>query len=117
MEGSVPAGVGEEVGELVEGEGGFVGEGGLVVLIVGGFEGPVDEEWAADEIGAVDESPVAAVEAVGAVVAHDEEAVGRDDEVFALNVGGKIEGPLGGDAGDVGGGHGGEVVAVRVVVG
>src|SRR5205823_12847562 len=56
-------------------------------------------------------------EAVGAVVAHDEEAVGRDDEVKAADVGRQIEGPLGRDTRDVGGWDGGEVVAVGVVVG
>lgn len=116
VEGSVPAGVGEEVGELVEGEAGSVGEAGLIDLI-GSFEGPVDKEGAADEVGAGDKAPIAAVETVGPVIAHDEETVGRDDEVFALDVRGEIEGPLGSDAGDVGGGDGGEVVAIGVVVG
>jgi hypothetical protein len=87
-EGPVPAGSSEEVGELVQGDADLLSEACAVNLVFGGFEGPVDDEWAADDIGAGDEAPVAAVEAVGAVVAHDEEAVGRDDEVKAVDVGG-----------------------------
>ena len=87
-EGPVPAGFGEEVGELVEGEADLLGEACAVALAFGGFKGPVDDEWAADDIGARDKAPVAAVEAVGAVVAHDEEAVVRDHEVQAVDVGG-----------------------------
>ena len=117
LEGSLPAGVGEEVGELMKGEAGPVGEAVLIDLAVGSFEGPVDEQGAADEVGAGDEAPVAAVEAVGAVVAHDEEAARRDDEVFTLDVSGEVEGPLSGDPGDVRGWDRGEVVAVGVVVG
>src|SRR5205823_10394451 len=117
VEGSVPAGFAEEMCELIEGEADLVGKALRFDLAFGGFEGPVDEERAANEIGARNESPVAAVEAVGAVVAHDEEAVGRDDEVKAADVGRQIEGPLGRDTRDVGGWHGGEVVAVGVVVG
>ena len=86
FESSAPAGFVEEMEELVKGEAGAVGEAGLVDLILWGFEGPVDEEWPADEVGAGDQAPVATVEAIGTVVSHDEEVVWRNDEVFALEV-------------------------------
>ena len=58
---------------------------------------PVDEKWTADEVGSGDQAPVAAVVAVGTVVAHDEVHAGWNDEIFTLDVGEKVKRPLGGD--------------------
>ena len=117
MESSAPAGVVEEMGDLVKGEAGSLRRVRREHLILRSDEGPVDEERAADEIGAGDEAPVAAVEAVGAVVAHDEVHIGWDDEVFALDVGGEVEGPTAVTWRSEGGWNGGEFVVVGVVVG
>ena len=46
---------------------------GLVDLVGGGLEGPVDEHGAADDVFARDKAPEAAVEDFGAVVAHGED--------------------------------------------
>src|SRR5208283_4559516 len=96
VEGAAPARLGEEVGEDVAYEGEAVGERGLVHLVGGGLEGPVDEHGTADDVRARDEAPVAAVERLGAVVAHGEDGSGRDDEVAIDDVVGQVEGPEGG---------------------
>ena len=67
-----------------------------------GLEGPVDEHGAADDVFAGDESPEAAVEGLGAVVAHGEDEAGGDDQVAADDVVGEIDHPAGGDVGVVG---------------
>jgi hypothetical protein len=69
---------------------------GLIDLVGWGLEGPVDEHGAAEDVFAWDEAPVAAVEALGAVVAHGEDFARRNDEVVALDVVGEIERPEGG---------------------
>ena len=86
MKRPVPSGVADEMEELVEGKAGAIGETGLLDLIFGGLEGPVDEERPPDDIAARNKAPVTAVEAIGAIVSHDEVVAGRDEEVFALDV-------------------------------
>ena len=86
MKSPAPAGVVDEVEELMEGKAGAVGEACLVLLIFWGLEGPVDEERPPDDIAARNKAPVTAVEAIGAIVSHDEVVAGRDEEVFALDV-------------------------------
>ena len=54
VECSIPACVGEEMGELMEAESGFLGEARLIHLSVRSFEGPVDEERAPDKVAAMD---------------------------------------------------------------
>jgi len=58
----------------------------LVDLVCWCLEGPVDEEWAAYDIFAGNEAPIATVKALGAVVAHCKDLAGRNDQVVALNV-------------------------------
>ena len=117
VEGAGPAGLVKEVEGGVEGGGDALGGGGFVDVVFGGHEGPVDEEGAADEVALRDQAPVAAVEAVGAVVTHDEVVARRDNEVIALYMGRKVDGPGGGGAGEVVWRAGGEVIVVRAVVG
>ena len=97
VEGAAPAGLVEDVDEDVAHEGDAVGDGGLVDLVGGGLEGPVDEHGPADDVFAGDESPEAAVEGLGAVVAHGEDFAGWDDEVAVDDVVGQVERPVGGD--------------------
>jgi hypothetical protein len=116
VEGSAPASLVEDVDEDVAHEGDAVADAGLVLLIRGGLEGPVDEHGAAFDVRERDEAPEAAVGRLGAVVAHGEDGAGGDDEVAVDDVVGQVDGPLsciagaGGllDAGEIGG----EVVSV-----
>ena len=63
VQGALPAGLVEEVDQDVAHEADAVADAGLVDLVGGGLEGPVDEQGAADDVLAGDEAPVAAVEA------------------------------------------------------
>ena len=112
MEGAAPAGFAEEVKDDVADETDALADGLFVDLVGGGFKGPVDEHGAADDVFARDEAPEAAVEALGAVVAHGEDLAGRDDEVAVLNVVGEFVGPACGDLIVGAGRNGGKVVAV-----
>src|ERR1700679_1664916 len=62
VEGAAPAGLVEDVEQDMAHEGDAVGDGGLVDLVGGGLEGPVDEHGAADDGFARNEAPEAAVE-------------------------------------------------------
>jgi hypothetical protein len=115
VEGAAPAGAIEDVEDDVADEGDAVAHGGLVGLLGGGVEGPVDEHRAAHDVFLRDEAPVAAVEAFGAVVAHGEDVAGRNDEVVALDVRGEVLTPELGELGVGAGRDGGEVVAVGIV--
>lgn len=117
LKGAVPSGFIEEMKHLVEGEGASFGDGGFVLLFLRSFERPVDEEGASDEIGARHQSPVTAVVAIGTVVAHHEVVAGRNDEIFTLDVAGKIDGPGGEDTAPLIGWDGREVIVVGIVVG
>ncbi len=99
MERAFPACLVEDVDDDVDHEAEALADALLVDLVGGGFEGPVDEEGAADDVFARDEAPVAAIEAFGAVVAHGEDFAGGDDEVAVLDVAGELVGPAGGDVG------------------
>src|SRR5581483_162050 len=51
---------------------------GLAILVVGSFKRPVDEHRPPNDIFLGDESPIAAVQAHTAVIAHGEVMIGRD---------------------------------------
>ena len=93
VEGAGPAGVGDEVNHDVDHEANAVTEAGLIHLVRWGLEGPVDEQGAAEDVLTRDKAPETAVGALGAVVPHGEDHAGRDDEVVALDVVGKVKGP------------------------
>src|SRR5271170_4083407 len=114
MKRALPACLVEDVDDDVEHEADAFADALFVDLVGGGLEGPVDEERAAYDVLARNEAPVAAVEALGAVVAHGEDFSGRDYEIAVLNVAGEFVGPAGGDSGVLVGGDGGKVVAVGV---
>src|SRR5664279_471028 len=86
VESAAPARLVKKVQDHVADEADSVSGALLVDLVAGGDEGPVDEERSADDVFAGDETPVAAVEADGAVVAHGKVLAGGDDEVFTLDV-------------------------------
>src|SRR5579859_436320 len=112
MEGPLPAGLVEDVDDDMPHEADALADALFVDLVGGGLEGPVDEHGAAYDVFAGDEAPVAAVERLGAVVAHGEDLAGGHDEVAVDDVAGKLVGPGGGDAVVGAGGDGGEVVAI-----
>jgi hypothetical protein len=114
FQGSVPAGLIEEVQDHVGGPGYSVAHSGLLVLCLGREEGPVDEERAAYDVFAWYEAPVAAIQADKAVVAHSEVVARWDDEVSVLDVGGEIDLPGCGYVAALGWRDGGEIVAIRV---
>ena len=99
MEGSAPAGFIEEVDDDVYDEAYAVADRGLVDLVFGGDERPVDEERTAYDVFSWHETPVAAVEANRTVVAHGEVVAGRNNEVFSFNMCWQIDGPLRGYVG------------------
>src|SRR5882757_5120149 len=88
---------------------GFLGEGGRIVCVVL-LEGEVDEHGFAYNRFPWDETPVAAVFAVVAVVAHDEVVADGDDEFAVVDEGAHADPPAGVDLG-VGALEAGEVVA------
>src|ERR1019366_4444522 len=86
-------------------------------LVGWGDKRPVDEHRAPDHVFTGNESPVAAVFAHVAIVAHRKITVRRYDDVVALYIRGKRELPvLAGHPVHLRGRYGGEVVAVRVVI-
>src|SRR5579864_6690235 len=93
VEGSVPASLVEDMEEDVAHKGQAVADGLLVDLVGGSFKGPVDEHGAADDVFARDESPEAAVERLGAIVAHGKHRAVGDDEFAILDVVGQVVGP------------------------
>jgi hypothetical protein len=93
VEGAGPKGVGDEVDHDMEHEANTFAEAGLIDLVRRGLEGPIDKQGASEDVLARDEAPEATVGALGAVVAHGEDHAGGDDEVVALDVVGKVEGP------------------------
>ena len=80
------------LGVLVFGDG-LLGKGAITVGVVL-LEGEVNEERFADDGLARNKSPVAAVFAVVAVVAHDEVVAGGDDEVAVFNEGAHANPPV-----------------------
>ena len=114
MERALPACLIEDVDDDVEHEADALADALFVDLVGWGLEGPVDEEGATDDVLAGNEAPEAAVEALGAVVAHGEDLAGRDDEIAVLDVAGEFIGPACGDAGVLVWRDGGKVVSVGV---
>src|SRR5271170_1755569 len=92
-----------------------VGERGLLILVSGLDERPIDEKRPAYDILARHEPPIAAVEADGAIVAHGEITAWGDDQVLALNVRRQLHRPTGGHVAGLVGRDGREVVPVRKV--
>src|ERR1700733_1144193 len=111
LEGAAPTG---EVDEGVDLAGlmtaligeGLLGESGSIVGVVL-LEREVDEQRLADDGFARDEAPVAAVVAV---IAHDEEVAGRDDELAVVDQRAHADPPAGVDLG-ISALEAGEVVA------
>ena len=75
-EGSCPASLCEEVRSDVHQVG--YSEAGVSEVRGGCVEGPIDYEGRSDDVGAGDESPIAAVIGIFAVVAHGKDKAGRD---------------------------------------
>ena len=98
VEEAVPAGAGVEVAQGVKHAGEGSAESAVGVVGGGGADGPVDDHGAAHDGVAIDEAPVAAVEAVVAVVAEGEVVVRRDDQFGADDVVENVVGPFGADA-------------------
>ena len=118
VEHAAPAGACREMHQSVEDADDALGEGGLSIVGAVRIDGPIDQKWAAHDGVAIDESPVAAVEAVIAIIAHGEIFVWRHDQFVALNVVPDIVSPFGLDGRSeklVGDGR--ECVVQRIVAG
>jgi hypothetical protein len=115
VEHTPPARFGKEMTDDIEDEADAVAPGCFQVLIVGRFEGPVNEHGTAKNVVARDESPETAVVAGVAIIAHGEIAIGRDNDVAIFDMGSHGELPFGGDHA-FHRGDGREVVTVRNVV-
>src|SRR5579872_3421982 len=112
---SLPASLVEEMQHLVaQNEFQAVAPCGLEVLIVGSRKRPVDEHRPPNDIFLRDESPVAAVEAHAAVIAHGEIVIRRHDQILTLNVGRKIDSPVAPDVRVIVGRNRREVIAVGI---
>src|SRR5947209_3793327 len=86
VERAAPTRLGEEVGDHVHDEADAIADGALFVLVTRRFKRPVNEHRPADDVRPRDESPVAAVFADVAIVAHPKITVRRDDYISALDV-------------------------------
>src|SRR5260370_5996564 len=115
MECAVPAGLVEDVDQDVAHEGDALAHALFVDLIGWRLKRPIDEHGAADDVLARNEAPVAAVQALRAVVAHREYLAWGDDQVVSLNVIRQIVLPARGDAVVGVGWDAGEVVPIGVV--
>src|SRR5260370_17611505 len=98
MECALPAGLVEDVDQDVCYEGDPFSHALLVDLIGWRLKRPIDEHGAADDVLARNEAPVAAVQALRAVVAHREYLAWGDDQVVSLNVIRQIVLPARGEA-------------------
>src|SRR5438067_13810735 len=86
LESAVPARLGEEVDDHVQYELDPVADRVLLILTGWRIKRPVYEHRAANDAGARNEAPVAAIFADVAVVAHAEISVRRDNDLATLNV-------------------------------
>src|SRR5271155_994516 len=93
VEGSTPARLVEKVKNDVSDEANTIGDPCLLVLVFRSDKRPIDEERAAHNVGAGNESPITAVQADGAIIAHGEVLARRHDQVAILNVIGQRQGP------------------------
>src|SRR5581483_6570038 len=109
-----PACLIEEVNDDVEDEADAVADVGLLILIFRGFERPVDEHGAADEVFPGNEAPKTAVPTVFAIIAHTEIAVGGHYNNIPLDVVGQGDMTLGGESDGVIGWIGWEVDGVAM---
>ena len=86
MKSSTPPRLIEEVNDDVSDEGNPVDDARPLILVFRSNKRPVDEERAPHDVGAGDESPIAAVEADGTVIAHGKIAARRHYQVAIVNV-------------------------------
>src|SRR5579864_3723856 len=75
----------------------------------------IDKKRPADDILPGHKPPIAAVITDVAIIAHDKEAVGRHQQILALDMGAQGQAPFRRHAGGIAGGNGREIVAVRIV--
>src|ERR1019366_8384056 len=90
-------------------------DAGAGIFVARLLERPVDEHGPSNDVLVGNKAPVAAVEADVAIVAHGEDAVGRNHKFAILDVGGQGIAPFRRGAVIVGGGNGWEVVTVSAV--
>src|SRR6185437_15199267 len=110
-----PARLVKEMEDHMENEADAVGCAALQVLAGGFHERPVDEERPSDHILPRHEAPVAAVVTYVTIIAHHEQAIGGDHQLFTLEMRAQGEAPFRGHAAGVAWGNGGEVIPVRIV--
>src|ERR1700744_6130939 len=81
VQGAAPARLVEEVDDDMEDKAHAVANGGLVDLVFRGNKRPVNDKRAAHDVFAWHKTPVTAVEAHRAIVAHGEIMARRDDQI------------------------------------
>src|SRR5579871_3083526 len=83
---AAPARLAKEVQHDVRQETYAVADAGLLILIARRLERPVDEHGSSNNVFSRNETPIAAVQAHAAVVAHREVMAGRHYQILAIYV-------------------------------
>src|SRR5437763_15715856 len=91
---TAPTCLSEEVGDHVDDERNPVAEGVLLILAARRLKRPVYKHRATDDVGARNKSPIAAVFADVAIVAHAEISISGHNDLAALDVRPHGEHPL-----------------------
>src|SRR5580692_826037 len=86
LQGPLPAGLVKEVDHNLAQEKQPVAPACPAILIFRRLKRPVDKHWPSDDVFLGDESPIAAVEAHAAMIAHREIVAGRNHEILPLNI-------------------------------
>src|ERR1035438_5972608 len=115
LESTLPAGLIEKVQHNFAQKQNAIAPGGLAILVIRRLKRPVNEHGTPDDVFLWDESPVAAIEAHAAMVAHGKVVVGRNDNVIPLDVGLQIHHPVGKNIRIIRGSNRGKIIPVRIV--
>src|ERR1700728_4935173 len=115
LESTLPAGLIEKVQHNFAQKQNAIAPGGLAILVIRRLGRAVNEHGTPDDVFLWDESPVAAIEAHAAMVAHGKVVLRRNDNVISLDVGLQIYHPVGINIGIIRGRHRGKIIPVRIV--
>src|SRR5262249_15062269 len=83
-----------------------------LVFVVWRYERPIYKQWTTNDVLLWDETPVAAVKTLFAIIAHAEEVAGWHDQIFALDAFVQFQGPVIRHAVNPGGRQSGKLIAV-----
>src|SRR5262249_16486537 len=113
---SVPAGLIKKMNDLIEKKRHALSHCSALVFVVWRYERPIYKQWTTNDVLLWDETPVAAVKTLFAIIAHAEEVAGWHDQIFALDAFVQFQGPVIRHAVNPGGRQSGKLIAVCVVV-